>query len=112
MHGPRILNRATQASEAQGFDEGTSPPLRPTSGQTGPRALQEQAAESSFDVLVDSGEVVRGVARAKVLGPTAEHRIEIRNHHAEIRVTPRPGRQVSHTRAHPRHCALRRPALE
>jgi hypothetical protein len=70
--------------------------------QTESSTLEEQPAESPCDVLVEVGEVVRRVPRAKVVTPTTEHRIEVRNDGAEIRVTPSPGRQVSHASAHPR----------
>ena len=47
MHHPRIPNRAAQASEPQGLEERTTPSLRPTSRQTRPRALPEQAAPAA-----------------------------------------------------------------
>ena len=112
MRRPRILNRAAQAKEPQGLEEGASPRRGPAGGQTGSRALEKQPTESAFDVLVDGREVVRRIARAEVLSPAAEHRIEVRHHEAEVRVAPGAGRQVSHAGAHPRHRTLRGPPLE
>jgi len=63
MRHPRILNRAAQANEPEGFEEGTTPGLRPTGGQSRPCALEEQSAESPFDVLVEVGEVVRRLTK-------------------------------------------------
>src|SRR5258706_16082093 len=103
MRHLRILNRAAQAKESQGFEEGTPPRRRLRCHQTGPRTLQEQPAEALFDILVDVREVVRRVAGAKVLRPTAEHRVHIRNDDAEVRVTPRPAGQGSDPRPYPRH---------
>ena len=70
MHHLRIPNRTAQANEPKGFEEGASPHCCPTSGQTSPRALHEQAAKSSLDVLVDVSEMVRRIPRAKVPGPS------------------------------------------
>ena len=112
MHDPRILNRAAQANEPEGLEEGTRPRHRPPRGQTRPRALEEQPAESAFDVLVEVGEMVRRITRAKVLPPAAEHRIQLRDHEAEVRVTPGARRQVTHAGAHSRHRTLRRTPLE
>ena len=106
MRHPRILNRAAQAEKPEALEEGTVPRYRSTGGQTGPRALEEQPTESSFDILVDISKVVRRIARAKVLPPAAEHRIEVRNDEAEICVTPPARGQIAHTSAHPRHRAL------
>src|SRR3954447_16107691 len=112
MRHPRILNRPAQADEPEGLEEGTQPRRRPPSRQPRPRALAEQPAESSFDILIKVGEVVRRVPRAKVLSPAAEHRMEVRNDHAEVRVTPGPGGEVSHAGAYPCHRTLRRAPLE
>ena len=49
---------------------------------------------------------------AEVLRPAAEHRIHLRNDHAEVRVTPRPAGQGPDPRPHPRHRAWRRPPLQ
>lgn len=106
MRHPRILNRAAQAYEPQVLEEGTLPRLCPTGRQPRPHALEQQPAESAFDILIDVSEVVRRIARAKVLSPPAEHRIEVRNDEAEIRVTPPARRQIAHTSTHPRHGAL------
>ena len=84
MRHPRILNRAAQAKEPEGLEEGTMPRRCLPRGQTRPRALEAQPAESSFDVLVDIGEVVRRIPRAKVLSPAAEHRIHVRDDAAEV----------------------------
>ena len=112
MRHPRILNRAAQAYEPKVLEEGTLPRFGPTGSQTRSCALEKQPAESPFDILVDVSEVVRRIARAKVLSPPAEHRIEIRNDDAEVRVAPPAGSQRSHTSAHPRHGALGRPAMQ
>ncbi len=73
---PRILNGAAQADEPEGFEEGAIPRGRPTSGPTRPRALHEQPAEATFDVLIQVRKLVRRVARTKVLPPAPKHRIE------------------------------------
>ena len=103
MRHPRILNRAAQADQPKALEEGAVPSQDPACCQTRPRALDEQPAESSYDILVEVREMVGRIPGAKVLRPAAEHWIEVRNDDAEVRVTPPTGREVSHTGAHPRH---------
>ena len=69
MRHPRILNRAAQTDEPKVLEEGTPPRTCPTGRETRPRALEQQPAESAFDILVDVSEVVRRIARAKVTDP-------------------------------------------
>ena len=106
MRHPRILNRAAQAVEAQGFEEGTTPLRRATDPAPAAGPLDEEPVEAVLDVAVHVEEFGRRIARAKVLSPPAEHRIEIRNDDAEIRMAPPARSQLSHTGAHPRHRAL------
>ena len=79
MRHPRILNRAAQADEPKGLEEGASPRHRPPRHETRPGALEPQPTKAPFNVLVEVGKMVRRIARAKVLTPTAEHRVEFRN---------------------------------
>jgi len=106
MRHPRILNRAAQANNPEALEEGTIPCRHTTGRQTRSGTLEEQPAESPFDILVDISEMVRRVAGAKVLTPATEHRIEVRNDDAEVRVAPCPECQVTHARTHPRHGTL------
>ena len=69
MRHPRILNRAAQANEPEGFKEGTPPRRRLLGRVTRARALEPQPAESSLDILVDGREVVRRVPGAEVRTP-------------------------------------------
>src|SRR5918995_749858 len=104
MRHPRVLNRAAQADEAQGFEEGTTPLHPVPSGmwrQTAP--LQTQPAQPIHDIPVELDKAGRRIAGAKVLRPAPEHGIDRRNHGAEIVVAPRPGGEPSHARAHPHH---------
>ena len=112
LRGPRILNGSAQAVESQGFEEGTVPSGSTTGPKARPRPLDEQGVETIFDESIHLDKFHRGIARAKVLAPAAQHRIDIRNDATNIRMAPRAGGQLAHTQAHPRHRARRRPALE
>src|SRR5262249_42733223 len=63
-------------------------------------------------VRIEIGEVIRRVARAKVLAPATEHRIEIRDDPAQVLVTPGSWSEGSHALAHPTQGTLRGPSLE
>ena len=106
MRYPRILNGPTQAVEPKGFEEGALPGCSPTSGYTGARALEQQPAESLDDRVVEVRKPVRRVPRAEVLAPAPEHRIELRDDDAKVRMTPGARRQPPHASAHPRHRTL------
>src|SRR5687767_1419698 len=79
MHHPRIPNRPAQAEESQGFEEGASPRLGTAGAESRTDPLEQQAAQALLDVRIERDEVVRRVARPKVLRPATEHRIHIRN---------------------------------
>jgi hypothetical protein len=88
MRHPRILNRAAQADESQGFEEGAAIVGAIAKEPTRSSACAPQGVEPVFDVAVDVMKLRRRVTCAKVLRPAAEHRIDVRNDTAQILVTP------------------------
>src|SRR5204863_1371917 len=79
MHAPRILNGTAQAVESQGFEEGTSPAVRPAGAKTTPRALDEQTMEPPLDVGIHLDKLRRRIPGTKVLPPAAQHGVHVRN---------------------------------
>jgi hypothetical protein len=47
-------------------------------------ALDQQALESPRDVTVDLPELVGGVPGTEVVSPAAQHRVQIRDHLADV----------------------------
>jgi len=74
--------------------------------------LEQKPTQPSLDVPVELDEARRRVTRPKVLSPPAHHRIDLRDHRAEIVVAATAGCQVSDARSHLTHSALRRPPLQ
>lgn len=73
MHAPRILNRAAQATESQGFEEGTTPDGGPAGMETTPRSRDEQCVQSVLDAPVHLDKLRRPITRAKILSPRSSH---------------------------------------
>src|SRR6185295_5669714 len=105
-------NRAAQADESQGLEEGTVPAPRITGTKAAVGPFESQAEKPFLHVPVDVSEFHRRVPRAKVLPPAPDDAIHVRNDETQIDVTPLPRGQLAHARAHPRHRARGRPAME
>ena len=103
--GPRILNGPAQAVESQGLEEGTTPRIHASGAKTAPGSLDEQGVQPVFDVTVDVDEFGRRVARAEILSPPTEHRMEGRDDATEVLMTPRARGQCPHAQTHPLHRA-------
>ena len=88
MRHPRVLDRAAQTTEPQGFEEGTTPLSRAAGTETSPRAFAQEATQPLLDVAVKVMKLRRRIARAKVLTPPTEDGIQIRDDGAEVLVTP------------------------
>ena len=112
MRHPRISNRAAQADEPQGFEEGTADLDARRDTPTRASARAPQGVETVRHVPIDMVKLGRRIARAKVVRPAAEYRIHVRNDAAEILVAPRSGRQGSHTSAHSGHRSDGRPSMQ
>ena len=91
MRHPRILNRAAQADESQGFEEGAAAIGLISKSATRAGARAPQGVKPVLDIAIDVHKLDRRIARAKVLSPAAEHGIHVRDHAAEILVAPGAG---------------------
>src|SRR6516165_2661248 len=100
---PRILNRAAQAIEAQGFKEGTVPPFGLARSKLGTGALDPEAMEPRHHESIDLDELEGGVARPVVGPPAPVHEIEVRNDGPHIRMAPAAGGQLPNPGADPPH---------
>src|SRR5581483_7149186 len=68
--------------------------------------------EPFVHVAIDLVEASRGVPGAEVRAPSTQDRVEVTDHHAQIRVAPSPRRHVSHPLPDPLHRALRRLTMQ
>src|SRR2546422_1429288 len=107
MRHPRILNGSAQATEPQGFEEGTVPSVGASGAEPRACSLEQQASQPFLDVRIDLAECHRRVARAKVVAPAAEDAIQIRDNTAEVLMAPTARGQFPHTSPHPHHRTLR-----
>ena len=71
-----------------------------------------QAAQPQPSVAGDVDERIRRVARAEVVFPAAQYRVEIRDHLSNVIMAPCSWSQLLHALSYSPHAALRRPSLE
>ena len=102
---PRIVHRPAQAVESQSFEEGATPRAGRTSAKAAPGSTDEQGVQPVFDVAVHRQEFGRRITRTKILAPSAEHGIHVRDDAPDILTESRPLGQVSHASTHPPHGA-------
>src|SRR5438105_10534554 len=95
---------------------GLEPFARPgdelTRTQVAAVALAHQPPEPALHVAVDLNELAGGVAGAKVVAPTAQDRVELRDHLADIRSGAVAAGERPDPLAHPYHRLMRGPALK
>src|SRR4029077_11257406 len=89
---------------------------RPSFDLAGPQvstfAFNTQGSKTLPDVAVDVEELVRRIARAEVVPPSAQHRIDMGDHLANVIMTPCSWSQLLHALPDSLHAALRWPSLE
>src|SRR5882672_10664086 len=98
--------------ETERMKEVRRPSGRLSSAKMTTVAFQEQACQSPVHVVIDEPKLVGGIARAEVGPPPTEHRVELRDGHAQVPMTRGAGRERLHALLHPMHGALRWPSLE
>src|SRR6266508_988527 len=88
----------------------------PSFGFTGTKlttfALDAHRTQPLPEVAVDVDELVRRIPGAEVAAPPAQHRIEVRDHLANVIMAPCSWSQLLHALSHPLHAALCRPSLK
>src|SRR5262245_40397242 len=95
------------------FEVLASPSSCLTGAQVAALALLKEALETPHHVVVELNELCCGVARAEVVAPTAQHRIDAADHLPHVlHPVPATVGQHLHALSHPLHAARRRPALE
>src|SRR5258705_8610796 len=75
-------------------------------------AFDTQRTKTLPDVSVDIEELVRRIAGAEVVPPSAQHRIDMSDHLANVIMTPCSWSQLLHALPDSLHAALRWPSLE
>src|SRR5262249_43351672 len=84
LRGPGVANGSHQLEQSLLMQPCARPEIGLSRAKVAALALDEQALEPPFDVAVDLSELLGGVPGPEVVAPSAQDRVQFRDHLADV----------------------------